>query len=147
MFSAAKTWIIIECRWLTVVSCLKYPPLIPRSPKPLLWCDSFPPTAPFVYAGAWLTVISVLRNNIRPNAKIMQRFVPRTMVVDGTFTLIWLVTRQTCLQMGRSWWRHQMETFPRCWPFVRGIHRSPVTIYFWNANDKELGEWAISYIS
>ena len=23
-------------------------------------------------------------------------------------------------------WRHQMETFPRYWPFVRGIHRSPV---------------------
>ena len=25
-----------------------------------------------------------------------------------------------------SWWRHQMETFSRHWPFVRGIHRSPV---------------------
>ena len=25
-----------------------------------------------------------------------------------------------------SWWRHQMENFPRYWPFVRGIHRSPV---------------------
>ena len=24
------------------------------------------------------------------------------------------------------WWRHQMETFQRYWPFVRGIHRSPV---------------------
>ena len=24
------------------------------------------------------------------------------------------------------WWRYQMETFPRYWPFVRGIHRSPV---------------------
>ena len=24
------------------------------------------------------------------------------------------------------WWRHQMENFPRHWPFVRGIHRSPV---------------------
>ena len=23
-------------------------------------------------------------------------------------------------------WRHQMETFPRYWPFLRGIHRSPV---------------------
>ena len=23
-------------------------------------------------------------------------------------------------------WRHQMETFPRYWPFVRGIHQSPV---------------------
>ena len=26
-----------------------------------------------------------------------------------------------------SWWRHQMKHFPRYWPFVRGIHRSPVT--------------------
>ena len=25
-----------------------------------------------------------------------------------------------------SWWRHQMETFSRNWPFVWGIHRSPV---------------------
>ena len=25
-----------------------------------------------------------------------------------------------------AWWRHQMETFPRYWPFVRGIPRSPV---------------------
>ena len=23
--------------------------------------------------------------------------------------------------MPQSWWRHQMETFPRYWPFVRGI--------------------------
>ena len=25
-----------------------------------------------------------------------------------------------------TWWRHQMETFPRYWPFLRGIRRSPV---------------------
>ena len=25
-----------------------------------------------------------------------------------------------------AWWRHQMETFPGNWPFVQGIHRSPV---------------------
>ena len=25
-----------------------------------------------------------------------------------------------------SWWPHQMEAFPRYWPFVRGIHRSPL---------------------
>ena len=31
----------------------------------------------------------------------------------------------------RAWWRHQMETiFPRNWPFVRGIHRGPVTRSF-----------------
>ena len=31
-----------------------------------------------------------------------------------------------------SWWRHQMETFPRYWPFVRGIHLTKVS-------DAELG--------
>ena len=33
-----------------------------------------------------------------------------------------------------SWWRHQMETFPRHWPFVGGIHRSPV-------NSPHKGQW------
>ena len=26
----------------------------------------------------------------------------------------------------KSWWHHQMETFQGHWPFVRGIHRSPM---------------------
>ena len=30
------------------------------------------------------------------------------------------------LNITLPWWRHQMETFPRYWPYVRGIHRSPV---------------------
>ena len=33
-----------------------------------------------------------------------------------------------------SWWRHQMETFPRYWPCVREIHRSP-------ANSPHKGQW------
>ena len=33
-----------------------------------------------------------------------------------------------------SWWRHQMGTFSRYWPFVRGIHRSPV-------NSPHKGQW------
>ena len=33
-----------------------------------------------------------------------------------------------------SWRRHQMENFPRYWPFVRGIHRSPV-------NSLHQGQW------
>ena len=33
-----------------------------------------------------------------------------------------------------EWWRHQMETFPRYWSFVRGIHRSPV-------NSPHKGQW------
>ena len=31
-------------------------------------------------------------------------------------------------------WRHQMATFPLYWPFVRGIHRSPV-------NSHHKGQW------
>ena len=34
----------------------------------------------------------------------------------------------------KSWWRHQMESFPRYWPFVRGIHRSTV-------NSPHKGQW------
>ena len=33
-----------------------------------------------------------------------------------------------------TWWRHQMETFPRYWPFVRGIQRWPV-------NSPHKGQW------
>ena len=33
-----------------------------------------------------------------------------------------------------TWWRHQIETFPRYWPLVRGIHRSPV-------NSPHKGQW------
>ena len=38
----------------------------------------------------------------------------------------WFVWKSLRLFLG-AWWRHQMETFSRNWPFVRGIHRSPVT--------------------
>ena len=34
----------------------------------------------------------------------------------------------------KRWWRRQMEFFPRYWPFLWGIHRSPV-----NSPDK--GQW------
>ena len=33
-----------------------------------------------------------------------------------------------------SWWRHQTKHFPRYWPFVRRIHRSPV-------NSPHKGQW------
>ena len=33
-----------------------------------------------------------------------------------------------------TWWRQQMETFPRYWPFVWGIHRRPV-------NSPHKGQW------
>ena len=40
----------------------------------------------------------------------------------------------TGLKPNVAWWRHQMETFPRYWPFVPGIHRSPV-------NSPHKGQW------
>ena len=33
-----------------------------------------------------------------------------------------------------TWWRHQWKHFPRYWPFVREIHRSPV-------NPPPKGQW------
>ena len=33
-----------------------------------------------------------------------------------------------------SWWRHQMEIYPRYWPFVKGIHRSLL-------NSRHKGQW------
>ena len=30
-------------------------------------------------------------------------------------------------ELAASWWRHQMEYFPCNWPFVFGIHHSPVS--------------------
>ena len=52
-----------------------------------------------------------------------------------------------------SWWRHQMETFSAttAWPFVRGIHRSPVVpptkasdaelwCFLWSAPDQRLSK-------
>ena len=39
-------------------------------------------------------------------------------------------TGHSTVEAGLSWnpwWRHQMETFSCYWPFVRGIHRPPVT--------------------
>ena len=40
-----------------------------------------------------------------------------------------------------TWWRHQMEIFPRYWPLVRGLHRPPV-------NSPHKGQWrrALMYI-
>ena len=39
-----------------------------------------------------------------------------------------------------SWWRHQMETFPRYWPFLRGIHRSPM-------DSHHKGQWLEALVS
>ena len=54
---------------------------------------------------------------------------------DDSFTIIecdWC--QNDSLRCLLSWWRHQMQTFPRYWPFVRGIHRSLV-------NSANKGQW------
>ena len=38
-----------------------------------------------------------------------------------------------------TWWRHQMEHFPRYWPFVRGIHRFPM-------NSQHKGQWPGAFV-
>ena len=49
------------------------------------------------------------------------------------FWILQLVIDSTAV-WSSSWWRHQMETFPRHWLFVRGIHRSLV-------NSPHKGQW------
>ena len=52
-------------------------------------------------------------------------------------TLVRSFTKGSCggvVMVVLVWWRHQMETFLCYWPFVRGIHRSPV-------NSLHKGQW------
>ena len=48
------------------------------------------------------------------------------------WTNMW--TNNSTVFLYNAWWRHQMETFSHYWPFVRGIHRSPV-------NSPHNGQW------
>ena len=43
----------------------------------------------------------------------------------------------TVMVWHRTSWRHQLETFPRYWTFVRGIHRSPM-------NSPHKGQWRVA---
>ena len=56
----------------------------------------------------------------------------------GDFKLFIILIRSD--PVASWWWRHQMETFPRNWPFVRGINRSPV-------NSPRKGQWSGALIS
>ena len=56
------------------------------------------------------------------------------MAVPESGPLYWHCNCHYIATVSTTWWRHQMETFPRCWPFVRGIHRSPV-------NSPHKGQW------
>ena len=45
-----------------------------------------------------------------------------------------LLLFSTASSFSESWWHHHMKHFPHYWPFVRGIHRSPV-------NSPQKGQW------
>ena len=58
-------------------------------------------------------------------------------ITNSEISTLLAVGRWVCISGGRtliSWWRHQMETFTRYWPFVQGTHRSPV-------NFPQKGQW------
>ena len=60
----------------------------------------------------------------------------RTMNVVDAITTVLSLWWKSYTRKGQSlsWWRHQMKHFPRYWPFVRGIHLSPV-------NSPHKGQW------
>ena len=47
----------------------------------------------------------------------------RSRVSSGDCTVLYWVPWCWLL---RTWWHHEMETLPCYWPFVRGLHQSPV---------------------
>ena len=56
-------------------------------------------------------------------------------LIDITSCCETICEKDNEIQWGMSpWWRHQMKTFPRYWPFVWGIHRSPM-------NSPHKGKW------
>ena len=51
----------------------------------------------------------------------------RSCMFHGIYNIWPLLHASSMVWLGLiTWWRHQMKRFPRHWPFVRGIHRSPV---------------------
>ena len=69
-----------------------------------------------------------------PQQSVKQTVVP--LVIWGAMTFIWRHRERTRAISAEAcpWWRHQRKHFPRYWPFVRGIHRSPV-------NSPHKGQW------
>ena len=80
----------------------------------------------------------------RPRLVNYDRKMPVTRAMQGDCETVWLndnliwnsiITPEVCFHV-YSWWRHRFrwKHFPRYWPFVRGIHRSPV-------NSPHKGQW------
>ena len=80
------------------------------------------------YTRFWLDLNVLLSVLIKMFSKIVIQIV-RTLYLKYLFPKS-VRQHRTC----STWWRHQMETFPRYWPFVRWIHRSPV-------NSPHKGQW------
>ena len=57
--------------------------------------------------------------------------VPERCYLNLRLIIFKLISR---IEILSTWWRHQMDTFPCYWPFVRGIQRSPV-------NSPHEGQW------
>ena len=61
--------------------------------------------------------------------------VPTWVSVHEKLGRMWNHFASMSVSIWRTTWRHhQIQTFPRYWPFVRGIHRSPV-------NSPHKGQW------
>ena len=54
--------------------------------------------------------------------------------IVGLIRLLYSQPQVFMMMSSNGWWRHQMETFPRYWPFMWGIHRSTV-------NSPHKGQW------
>ena len=71
---------------------------------------------------------SLFKSLIRPQPRINRRSTA-LVLCEGNL-----------LHIRLPWWRHQIETFPRNWPFVLEIHRSPV-----NSPHKGKWRWALMF--
>ena len=85
----------------------------------------------------FIIVGAILTNHKYQQAPIQVGTIPRwpdvMMTSENCTTNCCLPTNH--FKMNMAWWRHQMETFPRYWSFVRGIHRWPV-------NSPHKGKWS-----
>ena len=94
--------------------------------------------------GVWGNIVYIMKHNKASNVSIFLWYLLclsvmrwprknwtkpsllRNAVYSSTRALLFLVVHSKHWnENAATWWRHQMETFPRYWSFVRGIHRSP----------------------
>ena len=71
--------------------------------------------------------------------KLLLEYVSESPVKKGMFIIVMVSRRRVASPVYSdfthlTWWRHKLETFPRHWPFVRDIHRSPI-------NSPHKGQW------